>query len=200
MKRLALVLALCLSGAASAGPLSDPIMAEGVFADAGAGEVLQYSLSSNGPGDAAPALSALRLLVMDDNGTKFLLLDQEAGGTRSEIARFPAASANPLLLYFLENIVRDMSQATGGNPFYIRNRIRAALIAAEAAPGADGRITVTLEPFAADPNRDRLGPFAGLRLQVSFDPAEPGRLLSLKADTGAGPGGYSEEMILTGGE
>ena len=136
MKRLALVLALCLSGAASAGPLSDLIMAEGVFADAGAGDVLHYSLSRNGPGDAAPALSALRLLVMEDNGTKFLLLDKEAGGTRSEIARFPAASANPLLLYFLENIV----------------------------------------------------------------PAKPGHLLSLKADTGAGAGGYSEEMILIGGE
>ena len=194
MRRLLLALALCFGQAASAGPLSDLIMANGLFATAQPGDALRYSLSRDGK-----EAGEIHLSVLQDGADKLLLLERDEG-SRAEIARFPATSANPLLLWFLENIVRDMAAQTGGSPFYIRNRIRDALVASEAQPGPDGRITVTLEPFAADPNRDRLGAFAALRLELSVNSDRPGKLLSLKADTGAAPGGYSEVMVLIGEE
>ena len=48
---------------------------------------------------------------------------------------FPAGGANPVLLYFLETTVRDLRRATGGSPYYIRNRMREALVAADLGAG-----------------------------------------------------------------
>ena len=53
------------------------------------------------------------------------------------VGTFPAGVANPLLLYFLETTVRATAEATGGSPYYIRNRIREALVAADLGPGDD---------------------------------------------------------------
>ena len=36
---------------------------------------------------------------------------------------------HPILLFFLENVVRSMATQTGGSPYYIRNRIRDSLVA-----------------------------------------------------------------------
>lgn len=200
MKRLVFALVLCLAGAASAGPLSDLVMAEGGFTAAPAGTVLRYDLTRRGAGTGAGAPASLQLTVLEEAGAKLLLLEQEEAGKTREIARFPARSANPLLLYFLENVVRDMAAATGGSPFYIRNRLREALLAADVSPQADGRVFARLTPFAADPNIGKLGAFGSLALHLTFDPAHPEVIFSLKADTATGAGGYSEEMILIAGD
>ena len=59
--------------------------------------------------------------------------DREEDGEDAPVGTFPPAWPNPVLLYFLETTVRAMAEATGGSPFYIRNRIREALAAAGSA-------------------------------------------------------------------
>ena len=217
MKRLALALALMLAaGPAAAGPLSDLIMASGLLADAPAGEVLRYAHDRRLPAEAPdaelpragqdhvlpkPVVDGVAILtaVPGDGGTQLVLTLAEAGESR-DVASFPAQGSNPMLLFFLENVVRNVAAQTGGSPFYIRNRLRDALVGADLGPVQDGRSVIALQPFAADPNRARLGAFAELTLTLALDPAQPGRLLDLKADTGAAPGGYSEHMVLIGVE
>ena len=211
MKRLALALMLA-AGPAAAGPLSDLIMASGLLADAPAGEVLRYSHDRRLPAEAPqaemrragqdyalpkPVVDGLAILtaVPGEDGTQLVLTLAEAGESR-DVASFPAQGANPMLLFFLENVVRNVAAQTGGSPYYIRNRLRDAIVAADLGALQDGRAVIGLHPFAADPNRDRLGAFGDLTLTLALDPARPGRLLDLKADTGAARDGYSERMVL----
>ncbi len=211
MKRLALAFMLA-AGPAAAGPLSDLIMASGLLADAPAGEILRYSHDRRLPAQAPdagmpragqdyalpkPVVDGVAILtaVPGDGGTQLVLTLAEAGESR-DVASFPAQGANPILLFFLENVVRNAAARTGGSPYYIRNRLRDVLVAADLDMAQEGRAVITLHPFATDPNRARLGAFAELTLTLALDPARPGRLLDLKADTGAAPDGYSESMVL----
>ncbi len=209
----ALVIAfLLLAGPVQAGGLSDLIMAPGVLASAPEGEVLRYGherkLPARAEGEELPGAGrdfalpkpvaggeAVLTSVAHADGPWLVLTLREAGKSH-EVARFPASGPNPILLFFLENVVRNAAVQTGGSPYYIRNRIREALMAAGPGAGPDGRSTVTLHPFAGDRNRARMGVFADLALTIGFDPDDPGRLLSLMADTGAGSGGYSESLTL----
>lgn len=211
MKGLALAFMLA-AGPSAAGPLSDLIMASGLLADAPAGEVLRYSHDRRLPADAPdaampragqdyvlpkPVVDGVAILtaVPGDGGTQLVLTLAEAGKSR-DVASFPAQGANPILLFFLENVVRNVAARTGGSPYYIRNRLRDVLVAADLDASQNGRLVIRLHPFATDPNRARLGAFAELTLTLALDPARPGRLLDLKADTGAAPDGYSESMVL----
>ena len=122
-------------------------------------------------------------------------MTREGDGKVQPIAAFPASGPNPVLLYFLETTARGMAAATGGSPFYIRNRIREALAAAPLGP-ADAPGEVVLRPFAADPNRARMGAFADLALRLRFDPDRPDRILELSADTPDAAGGYHQRLTL----
>jgi hypothetical protein len=204
---LALMLATMLAaGSASGGTLSDAVMAPGLLEDLRAGSSIRYAHSRHVP--QATALTEQGMAPLDevaqgvveltvvpgDTGPRLLLSrGRDADETPRPVGEFPAGGSNPVLLFFLENTVRAMVAQTGGSPYYIRNRIREALAAAEVAGGPG---TVVLHPFETDPNRARMGDFAGLSLSLSYDPAIPARILELKADTAAGGQGYTETLTL----
>lgn len=214
----AVILATVLAGIApasplAAGPLSDLIMAPGLLADAPEGVVLRYAHNRRLPGQVAGADPAgagrglaLPRAVKDGevilsaapgaDGPHLVLTLGEAGA-QHEVAQFPAGGSNPMLLFFLENVVRIMVGQTGGSPYYIRNRIRDAVLASDTGDARDGLSVVILHPFEADPNRARMGDFAALTLTLGYDPARPGHLIELKADTGTGADRYSETLMLT---
>lgn len=209
MKPLLLALLLAVAPAAAfAGEVTDLIMAPGVMRGDGP---LVYDhrrhLAPAGQSAAIPGMippreiaeGRLRLAPLDAAEGPRLALSRSENGTALPVADFPVSGPNPVLLFFLENVVRSVAAQTGGSPFYIRNRIREALAAAPVGDGAGPRTTV-LRPFEADPNRARLGDFAGLAIAITFDPDAPGRLIELKADTGAGAAGYSEAMTLVAEE
>ncbi|TDH63718.1 hypothetical protein E2C06_05170 [Dankookia rubra] len=96
--------------------------------------------------------------------------------------RYPTARGfrgNPLLLFALDRVSRELSAATGGAPDWFRNRIRRAL--AEAAPprhlmlAFDGReidaAEVTLHPFIGEP---RAGRYQDQRYRFVLAEAVPG--------------------------
>lgn len=158
----ALLLALLLAQPAAAGTLSDAIFAPHAVAGP---EVWRF--------DDGTA----RDLRLEPQGDRIAMTLDGA-----PVSDFGAGSAAPAMIWFLEGVVRDMAEATGGSPFYIRNRIREALAASD---------TPEVVPFAADPNRDKMGAFADLALR--FDLRE-GRLFSLSADGGTGADGYHRSL------
>ncbi|MBK5933295.1 hypothetical protein [Rhodovulum imhoffii] len=126
----------------------------------------------------------------DDMSMVELTLKQ-AGGDRV-LGRFPASVGNPMIMYFYESVIRDMAEAAGGSPFYIRNRVKEALGSpAETQAGQavlNGRVipttTISLRPFESDPNRDRMKGFDDLVLRVAMSDEVPGWYVSLIAEAG----------------
>jgi hypothetical protein len=125
---------------------------------------------------------------------------------RPATAVLSALAGHPVLIVFLENTARNMAALTGGSPFYIRNRMREALASEDAAApvrlaiaGAEIEASeVTLRPFAEDPNRERMGPFADLTLRIALSDAVPGGFARFEATTGAAGDaapGYAETIV-----
>ncbi|MBP7001117.1 hypothetical protein [Amaricoccus sp.] len=203
MRHAVLALACLAAAPAGAAALSDLLMAPRLFAGAEVGSAVVYAETRDVPEaegmtvtDVADGRIRLEVVSPDE-----LRLVRETGdGAAQPVGTFGPGTANPFLLYFLENNVRAMAEATGGSPFYIRNRIREALVAADLG-AADGAVReVELAPFAGNPNRGRMGPFADLVIRLRFDPADPARILELSADTADGEGGYHERMTLVAEE
>lgn len=191
---LILSIAPLLAGAATFG---EEVMAPGLLAALPQGETLEFRHSRALPeagAEASPPPGGYRRLGPEAGQTIRIAVAEPGGlalqqGGRT-VAEFPAGSPHPVLLMFLENVMRSVAQETGGNPHYIRNRMRHALGAAQVS---GGRLLIT--PFAEDPNRDRLGVFATLQIDIRWQEADPGRLLQLSATLPEDPARYSE--ILT---
>ncbi len=190
---------------------------EGALAGLGDGEALSYVARRSGrsapePAQAAtgdtpnpPAELQLDLTVAPENE---VILTAVQGETRQRAGTFPASVGNPLIMYFLESVLRDMSNQAGGSPFYIRNRIKDALLRdAEIRPlsvpigGHDvAAQEITLHPFADDAARDRMSGFADLALVAVVSEDVPGWYYSLTASAPAAPGevgpGYSNAIAL----
>lgn len=205
IQRLSLVIALLAPLPAGAGALSDLLMAPGLFSAEPAGSSVAYVEDLSVPeGGTLEDVSGgiVRLEAVEDAGKPALRLVRESDGRPHPVGTFPTGVANPLLLYFLETTVRATAEATGGSPYYIRNRIREAFVAADLGPddgpddGPAGAHAVTISPFAQDPNRAKMGLFADLVVRLRFDPAQPARILELSADTAPGEDGYHEKMVL----
>ena len=114
-----------------------------------------------------------------------------------KIGTFPISVGNPLILYFLESTIRQTARATGGSPFYIRNRLKEALTAGgKITPvslsydGKDyGGMQVLLKPFQGDNNQERLGAYANLSVIITMSKDVPGWYHRLVAMTPASPKG-----------
>lgn len=106
----------------------------------------------------------------------------------------PEASANPVLLYFLEQQIRQLQQATGGQSAHFRRRIRLALAANPAVEsvkwpwnGAEVAASrVTVSPYADDPQRHRFEARARTSYTFILSEQVPGMVLELAADLADG--------------
>lgn len=110
------------------------------------------------------------------------------------LGAFPASVGNPMIMFFYESVVRDMAEAAGGSPFYIRNRVKNALIqTSDIEYGeaiVDGKTiatrTIRMYPFAEDPNQARMRGFGDLELRVTMSEEVPGWYMSLVAEAAEG--------------
>lgn len=120
------------------------------------------------------------------------------GGEGGTEAPFAAEVGHPMLLLFLESTVRTMAAATGGSPDYIRTRLREALWQDAEGEAATARLDgadlparrLIYRPFAEDPHRDAMGPFAALELAFLVADGVPGGLVGLAAETAPGEGDF----------
>ena len=185
---LAAFLACALAAPVGAGEAQDQLFARGVLDGVETGERLVYAFEREGAAAAAAGGQIELALAAGADGREAVLrFEAAAGGGRFE--PFSASGGNPVFLAFLEQTVRAMAEATGGSPFYIRNRIRdafardvvgesvEAMVAGRAVPAT----TFAFRPFADDPNRARMGAFAELELRFTLSEAVPGRFIALEA-------------------
>lgn len=184
--------------ATPAATFGETVMAPKLLSNLPQGTSLQWLLQRElplPPTDAPPPKGGWRRLTAE--GGKTFTLTATPQGTlvlydqTQQLAEFPASSPHPMLLMFLENVMRSLSQETGGNPHYIRNRMRTALGQAQVE---DGLLRIT--PFVSDPNQNRFGDFANLRIEVTWSPQNPSDLLALKAYLPENPNRYSETLTL----
>ncbi|MFD1696046.1 hypothetical protein [Roseibium aestuarii] len=127
-----------------------------------------------------------------------------------QLGAFPASVGNPVIMYFMETTLRDMARQSGGSPFYIRNRLKEALLRAaerqevtvERGAGTKPAERVTIHPFAGDAERDRMGGFRDMSLSVTFSEEVPGEIVALEAaapdDAGDAESGYRHSLRLEG--
>lgn len=122
------------------------------------------------------------------------------------LGAFPASAGNPIIMYFVETVVRDMAESAGGNPSYIRNRVKEALVQpadistsqAIIAGETIETVDVTMHPFKGNPNADRMQGFDKLAMTVSMSNDAPGWYLVLSADVpGADVGDPIYSSVMT---
>jgi hypothetical protein len=78
--------------------------------------------------------------------------------------------------------VRTTAQATGGSPFYLRNRIREAL--GERLTAVEPDAVFSMKPFEGDENAPKLGAFEGLEMVFELSPDAPGMVVAMRAVAG----------------
>jgi hypothetical protein len=114
------------------------------------------------------------------------------------------AEGNPVLLFYLEREIREMSRLTGGRPDYFKKRIRMAL--AESAQikdvdiHVDGRAMhaqqITISPYGSDPLRERFARLATKQYVFTICDTIPGVVYEMRAVVPAPSGSSKDEAVL----
>jgi hypothetical protein len=130
-----------------------------------------------------------------------------SGTRRLALPDVEAAEGNPVLLYFLERDIREMSRLTKGQQNYFRKRIRMAVYqAAESSelmlPFRGKSVAArrfTVMPYVDDPLRERFAKLAGKRYTFTLSDAVPGGVVAVGSQVdgeGGAPPLWTEEMTL----
>lgn len=184
-----LLLLLMLAAPARAATGFDLLFRDGALAGMAPGDSIAYAAQAQAAAapDWPPAPYArLRLTMEAENMVRMTL--EDGPGARMAGA-FPASVGQPLIVFFMEMVTRDMAMLAGGSPFYIRNRIKDALrvevspVAGEAMLGgaALAAQSLTIRPFEDDPNAARMAGFEALEIAATMAEAAPGGYVALSA-------------------
>ncbi|ETX14229.1 hypothetical protein OCH239_03940 [Roseivivax halodurans JCM 10272] len=183
--RIASAAALALLGAGAVvaaeegGPSAyDRIFVNGTLDEVPADRTLVYDRSITNGFDPEPEEDGRIELSIEGEMARLTL---RRDGRHRVLGEFPAGVGNPIIMYFVETVVRDVAEAAGGNPFYIRNRMKEALLEAGEVRDVPGATEVTLHPFADDPNAARMQGFDALTLSAVMSPEVPGLYQTLSA-------------------
>jgi len=202
----ALALALLGTPVAATGAGTDLVFDTSQMAGLEAGRTLAYAHERVAPASIPEGdLEEGRIRLSVEPHSKGLAahVALEGNGRLRRLDPLPAGegAGNPVLLVFLEQVTRDIAKATGGSPFYLRNRVKDAFRAGgEVRPADDGAARVVrYRPFEADPNGDKLGAFGTLTLAFTLSEAAPGRFVALEASTGGESPVYREAIRLIDG-
>ena len=171
--------------------------------DVAAGATLDYAVAAirtdpdSGETTETSGHIALRTSPGAEPQRRTIEAELNRDGRSRTLDPFLSVRGNPILVIFLEQVLQDVSQATGGSSTYLRNRIRDGLAdGLDAAPAPQGTRLV-MHPLEDDPNTAELGPYADLEFSFVIDPDRPGMLAGLTARAGpeADPV-FLEEVIL----
>jgi len=132
--------------------------------------------------------------------------DYFSGNHHLDFPPVEQARGNPLLLYFLESDLREMSRQTGGHGDYLRRQIRRALALPDLRPeplevSAGGRRVpaqrIVITPFAGDANVAKHFPqLQSKAYEFVLSPAVPGQIVSLATRVTV-DGGAVQQALLT---
>ncbi|MBJ6373325.1 hypothetical protein [Sedimentitalea arenosa] len=202
-KLIAVVAALALNqAAAQAEEAYDLIFKTETLSDVSTASVLVYDRNvviAADPDRAARNTGSVNLTFEPDDMARLTFFQD---GKHRGLGQFPASVGNPVVMYFVETVLRDVAHQAGGSPFYIRNRIKDALVQEADIHAAqfrfDGRALasreVTLHPFENDENRERMKGYGDLALTFTMSEEIPGWYGSLVAKV---PGESDETPLYT---
>ena len=150
----------------------------------------------------------LRLSARADRSCCSANADFLSGERRLALPEVEAAEGNPVLLYFLERDIREMSRLTKGQQNYFRKRIRMAVY--QAAEQRELTLTYrgksvparqfSIAPYVDDPLRERFAGLSGKRYTITLSDAVPGGIYAIatRVDADGGAPLWTEEMTLEG--
>lgn len=201
-----LIFSLLLANPLRAGETYDLIFRQGTLTDLPITRVLEYDrqveVHSNLEYGARHTGSVQLNFEPDDMARLRFRKD----GKHQNLGTFPATVGNPIIMYFVETVLRDVAHEAGGSPFYIRNRIKEALVTKVPIKDVTVRIggsdvaakQITLRPFETDKNRDRMGVYGDLALTFTMSDEVPGWYSSLVASAPGKDGavGYTNALTL----
>lgn len=200
-RQLFLALALVAAPAMAASPL-DLLFETPHMAATPSGRTLAYGQTVSLPGSERDGTERRIELTVEPpaDGQPVVDMRIEQDGNPAGAERFTGVPGNPILMVFLESVVRSVHEATGGSVFYLRNRIKEAMRAGFAQEtrtenGAEAQVLI-LRPFEHDKNRDKLGPWADLSLEFALAETAPGMFVRLTATAGGAETPYVEEIAL----
>lgn len=187
-----------VGAAGTASEMPNGLFELGVLDVVETGDKLVYSRERVGSitdGESVPEIadgSVEIALSQAESGERAAHVVLVEGGRERRFNPFPGTAGNPLLMVFMETNVHTMAAATGGSPFYIRNRMREALrreqpgepVTLDLAAGAVAGERYTFKPFAGDPNSSRMGAFSELEISFVLSPAVPGRFARMEVVAG----------------
>lgn len=195
-----------VDASALAGEAQDKIFRVGLLGGVEVGQTLIFARERAGADAASPPIDdgEIKVAVIEEAGQRIAQMELRAPGQAPSGTRLPADGGHPVLLVFLETTARTMAEATGGSPFYIRNRMRESLgadvpldpVEVTLAGKTISAQAATFRPFENDPNREKMGQFADLALILTLSDAVPGGFVRFEA-AGAGPdgeAGFSEAI------
>lgn len=205
---LAMSLVVPLAAPASAGPASERIFSTTAMDLIKTGQQVIYTHVREGTAgeDLNPEPNGeirIRLQTGDDQKREAVVTMGPVGELKP-VSVWPASSGNPILPIFLESALRAMARTTGGSTFYIRNRIKDAMGAAEKmdpvtvqVDGSDLKATEIVFPlFQNDKNRDRMGDFKDMTLTFVLSEEMPGDIVRFVAQTPEGAEGVAYHEVI----
>ncbi|MCW5658402.1 MAG: hypothetical protein KIT60_11920 [Burkholderiaceae bacterium] len=149
----------------------------------------------------------LKLTARDDRKCCNASAEFLSGERRLALPEVQAAEGNPVLLYFLERDIREMSRLTKGQQNYFRKRIRMAIYRSaekreltlpyRGSPVAAQQFSIT--PYVDDPLRERFAKLVGKRYTFTLSDAVPGGVYAVRSQVdaeGGAPPLWIEEMTL----
>ena len=172
---------------------------------------LKYRFDKSGTlEDAFSDAVTLRLATRTDGSCCAATADFLNGARRLDMPDMEAAEGNPVLLYFLERDIREMSRRTKGQPNYFRKRIRMAIFQGASVrevtasylgkPMAARQFVVA--PYLDDPLRVRFEALANKRYFLTLSDAVPGAIVALSSRIDAPAAGAAplvvEQLLLEG--
>jgi len=131
--------------------------------------------------------------------------DYFSGAHHVDFPPVEQAHGNPLLLYFLESDLREMSRQTGGHGDYLRRQIRRALALPDLKPepvevSAGGRRVaaqrIVITPFAGDANLAKHFPqLQSKSYEFVLSPEVPGQIVSLATRVTVDGGAVQQALL-----
>lgn len=153
---------------------------------------LDYAMAVTG-GDA-PGADTVRVLVSSEGNAKGdAQVSDHSGAVTLPTEGLPC---NPVIIYFLERDISEMSALTGGQRRYFQKRLRLALAAGPEITAVTRRIDgkavavrrIVVQPYLHDPNAQRFERYTGKRYTFEIADALPGQVVQIRTEI-PGPNG-----------
>jgi len=149
---------------------------------------LNYLYTKSGSLEAPVAADEVHVSLSTAEGGKQAHVDYLTGSRAMSLPDLQGVVANPVILYFLEQDVREMQRLSSGKSAYFRKRVRLALAeSAQVRPvnvQLNGRtvdaVEITVRPYDQDPLQRRFAAYADKTYSFTLSPEVPGMVYSMR--------------------